>query len=153
MPADYWVITLSGSSCNREHDLGKTKITRQTRYIHQCVMKPFCPSAVPAGFSSYLLSGPSETSRAVAGGSERCWDGMVWGNFPPRIPKPPQTPHAPTGDSRSKGAGWDGWAFPAPATQGRVGAQSSGGFGVILRGCCLGQSFVPQDGASAEMQH
>lgn len=134
MPADYWVITLSGSSCNREHDLGKTKITRQTHYIHQCVMKPSCPSTVPAGSSPYLLSGPSETSRAVTWGSERCRDGHLWGSFPPHIPKAPtdllilqQVAAAP----REQG-GMSGVFLP-PTSQGGAGAQSSGRFGVILR--------------------
>lgn len=74
MPADYGVITLRGSRSKREHDLGETKITRQTCCIHQDLSGSFpsqmlrCPAFPHSSFSEHW----EPLGRNVRGG--RDWD-------------------------------------------------------------------------------
>lgn len=70
MPGDYGVITLRGSRSESRHDLGKTKITRQTCCIHQDLSGSF-PSQMSSLSPQLLLRAGVPLSRNLRGGTDR----------------------------------------------------------------------------------
>lgn len=72
MPGDYGVITLRGSRSESKHDLGKTKITRQTCCIHQDLSgKPSLPKGCPAFPHSSFSEWEIPPGRNLRGGRDR----------------------------------------------------------------------------------